>query len=299
MNYNLKQFEVFAAVVECGGFSAAAEKLYLAQSTVSGHVTALEKDIGVPMLVRSGRRKIILTEEGKRVYAYAKTILQSCDQLTKELEERMSHELTLAASTIPMNYLLPELIVGFAKEMPQCRFTVKGGDSTQVHEMVLDGDAQIGFVGGVLNREELNYYLLREEKLVMLTPDNDRYRGFMESGTLGNALFSEPMIFREEGSGTQQAVDKLLCENRISSEDTHVIARIDNNDTILHAVSMGLGVTIVSELAVGIAKNVLAFPLNGKSSIRCMYMIQPKNRRYTNTALTFRNYVLKLYESYL
>ena len=38
MNYNLKQLEAFVAVVECGSFTAAAEKLYLAQSTVSGHV---------------------------------------------------------------------------------------------------------------------------------------------------------------------------------------------------------------------------------------------------------------------
>ena len=51
---NLKQLEAFCAVVERGSFTAAAEALYLAQSTVSGHILALEKDIGVPLLVRSG-----------------------------------------------------------------------------------------------------------------------------------------------------------------------------------------------------------------------------------------------------
>ena len=50
---NLKQLEAFCAVVERGSFTAAAEALYLAQSTVSGHILALEKDIGVPLLVRS------------------------------------------------------------------------------------------------------------------------------------------------------------------------------------------------------------------------------------------------------
>ena len=62
---NLKQLEAFCAVVERGGFTAAAEALYLAQSTVSGHILALEKDIGVPLLVRSGKRRITLTEEGR------------------------------------------------------------------------------------------------------------------------------------------------------------------------------------------------------------------------------------------
>jgi DNA-binding transcriptional LysR family regulator len=292
MNYNLKQLEAFVAVVECGSFTAAAEKLYLAQSTISGHVAALEKDIGVPMIVRSGKRKIILTEEGRRVYAHAKAILQSCDHLSKELEERTSLELVLAASTIPMSYLLPGLLAGFAQEMPQCRFTLHGGDSARVHEQVLDGDAQIGFVGAVMNRKELSYDLLCEDRLVLLTPDTDRYRSLLGTGVSGNALLSEPLIFREGGSGTQLAIDKFLCENRIRTEDIHVVARVDNNDTILRAVSQGLGVAVVSELAAGSAQNVLCFPLDGKSTTRCLYMIVPKDRRLTNTAQAFREYIL-------
>ena len=99
---NLKQLEAFCAVVERGSFTAAAEALYLAQSTVSGHILALEKDIGVPLLVRSGKRRITLTEEGRRVYDHAHTILQSCAELSRELEEQTSREVSLAASSIPM-----------------------------------------------------------------------------------------------------------------------------------------------------------------------------------------------------
>ncbi len=292
MNYNLKQLEAFAAVVEFGSFTAAAEKLYLAQSTISGHVSALEKDIGVPLIVRSGKRKIILTEEGRRVYAHAKTILQSCDQLSRELEEKTSQELVLAASTIPMSYLLPGLMAGFAQEMPQCRFTLRGGDSALVHELILDGDAQIGFVGAVMNRKELVYDLLREDKLVLLTPDSDKYRALQSAGASGNALLSDPLIFRELGSGTQQAVDKFLCENSIRTEDIHVVARVDNNDAILRTVAQGLGVAIVSELAARMAQNVICFPLEGKSTVRCLFMIIPKDRRLTNTARAFREYIL-------
>lgn len=51
---NLKQLEAFVAVVESGSFTAAAERLFLAQSTVSGHVAALEKDLGVALLLRTG-----------------------------------------------------------------------------------------------------------------------------------------------------------------------------------------------------------------------------------------------------
>lgn len=292
MNYNLKQLEAFAAVVECGSFTAAAERLYLAQSTVSGHVAALEKDIGVPLIVRSGKRRIVLTEEGRRVFAHAKSILQSCDQLSRELEERNSTELILAASTIPMSYMLPALVAGFSQRMPQCRFTLRGGDSACVHEQVLDGDAQLGFVGAVMNRKELVYDLLCEDRLVLLTPDNERFRDMLSGGASGNALLNEPLIFRENGSGTQLATDKFLCENRVRTEDIHVVARVDNNDTILRSVAQGLGVAIVSEQAATSAHNVLSFVLEGKSTVRCLYMIHPKDRRLTNTAQVFRDYIL-------
>ena len=66
-NLNLKQLEVFVAVVDTGSFTAAAEHLYLAQSTVSGHIAALEKEMGLSLLIRTGKRKLLLTEEGRRV----------------------------------------------------------------------------------------------------------------------------------------------------------------------------------------------------------------------------------------
>ena len=292
MNYNLKQLEAFVAVVECGSFTAAADRLYLAQSTISAHVAALEKEIGVPLLMRSGKRRIILTEEGRRVYTHAKAILQSCEQLSKELEERNSQELVLAASTIPMSYLLPGIIAGFAQQMPQCRFTLRSGDSASVHELVLEGQAQIGFVGAVMNRKELVYDMLYEDKLMLLTPDTEKYRELKRAGVLGNALLSEPLIFRELGSGTQQAVDKFLCENNVRTENIHVVARMDNHDAILRAVAQGLGIAIVSELAARAAQNVICFPLEGKSTVRYLYMITPKNLRLTNIAQAFRDYVL-------
>ena len=51
-NINLKQLEVFAAVVECGSFTEAANQLYMAQSTVSSHIHALEAILLTPLFHR-------------------------------------------------------------------------------------------------------------------------------------------------------------------------------------------------------------------------------------------------------
>ena len=89
------------------------------------------------LLLRTGKRKIALTEEGRKVYTHAKVILQNCADLTRQLMEHAHLELTLAASSIPMQYLLPGYLADFSRQYPQYRFILRGGDSDAVHRMVL------------------------------------------------------------------------------------------------------------------------------------------------------------------
>ena len=289
---NLKQLEVFCAVVERGSFTAAAEALYLAQSTVSGHILALEKDIGVPLLVRSGKRRISLTEEGRRVYDHAHTILQSCTELSRELEEQTSREVSLAASSIPMQYILPPLVSEFHAANPNFRFLLHSGDSASVHRAVLQGETHIGFVGAVMNSRELTYDCIAADPLVLVAPDKPRYRAMLDAGATGNALLGEPLIFREGGSGTQLAGQKFFTENGIDTAVLHIVARMDNSEAVLRGVACGLGCAVVSGLAAGATKELLSFPLVGKNNEREIYMIRARDRRPTRAARAFIDFLL-------
>ena len=290
---NLKQLEVFCTVVEQGSFTAAADKLYLAQSTVSGHVAALEEDLGVPLLVRTGKRRIALTGEGRRVYAHARAILQSCEELSRELEEQVSRELTVAASSIPMQYILPRLLTDFASAAPDFRFTLRDGDSEEVHRAVLQGEANVGFVGAVLNNREFRYDIIAQDPLVLVTPDLPRFREMRAAGAAGNQILrEEPLLFREGGSGTQIAGQRFLTENGISTEELNIVARIENSEALLRMVSCGLGCAVVSGLAAATNRGLISFPLVGKSTSRELYMIQPRDRRPTKAARSFIDFIL-------
>lgn len=280
-NLNLKQLEVFAAVVEQGSFTAAAEQLYLAQSTVSGHITSLEKELGVTLLLRTGKRKIALTEEGRKVYTHAKVILQNCADLTRQLMEHAHLELTLAASSIPMQYLLPGYLADFSRQYPQYRFTLRGGDSDAVHRMVLDGEAQLGFAGAVLNRQALCYEPIAQDELMLIAPDTPKYRALQKSGVSGNELLGEPLIVRAGGSGTKLAVDHFLCDNRITSESIRVIARVESAQAMQQMVAQGMGVAVVSGFAARQARGILPFRLEGKSTTRQLYLLYAKGCRMT------------------
>ena len=130
---NLRQLEIFSAVVDAGSFTAAAEKLYLAQSTVSDNVRALEELLHLKLFHRESKRRLTLTLEGKRLYRYAQDILGRCSALLLDVAVDSALELTLGASTVPAQSLLPGYMARFARENPACRCTLLCGDLSLIH----------------------------------------------------------------------------------------------------------------------------------------------------------------------
>ena len=120
---NLKQLEAFVQVAEGKSFSKAAKELFLTQPTISAHIASLERELNARLFVRN-TKEVSLSEDGKDLYRYAKQIID----LQKQIEERFEteeegsrHCITIAASTIPAQYLLLSLIhifpTGWARAM--------------------------------------------------------------------------------------------------------------------------------------------------------------------------------------
>lgn len=298
LQLNLKQLEAFTAVAEEESFSAAAEKLFLTQSTVSNHIAALEQMLGVVLLSRGSRRKVCLTEQGKTFYLRSRAIVQSC----RELEQNYSAvrtELVLGASTVPMDCILPQLLPAFQNVQPDCRFVLKKGNSAIIHEMLRAGEIQMGFVGTVLNRAEFVYHRLCSDRLVLVTPNTAQYRALRENGTWGRGLFEQPLIVRTEGSGTQLAVDDYLSRSGYPTEQIHVVARIESNAAILSSVSGGLGNAVVSAYAARALVDsgaLLQFELEPEQPTRELYLICPKKVRMDSLAKQFLEYSLRFAE---
>ena len=112
---NLKQLEAFVEVAESGSFSKAAKRLFLTQPTVSAHILALEKELDIRLFVRN-TKEVCLTEEGQRLYFYARQMADLQYKIKEEFGHRKTEEkqcIAIAASTVPAQYLLPELLAKF------------------------------------------------------------------------------------------------------------------------------------------------------------------------------------------
>ena len=292
---SLKQLEVFVAVVEYGGFTRAAEELFFNQSTISAHISLLEQALGKELFVRSNRRHIRLTAEGERVYPIAKRILGDCNTLrTLFASEKVEQALSLGASTVPGQYLLPEYLSAFLKKEKDFRYSLRRGDSAQVHRMLKNGEISLGFVGAISEPNAVDYYPLAEDKLVLVTPNTPHYRQLQESGAYGRDLLTCPMVTREEGSGTDRSVQNYLRSLSLPPDSLNIVARVDDPEAIKRMVAGGVGISILSALAVEqevASGTLLAFEMDRSALKRDIYLITLRGQSFSRTEQKFIDFL--------
>ena len=295
VEFNLKQLEVFVTVARLASFTRAAQALYLTQSTVSAHIQALERALGGPLFQRTTRRQICLTWQGEAALPMAREILDRCQALQGLAGPGGEGEtLDLAASTVPAQCLLPGLMAGFSRLRPGCRFRLRKGDSAQVHRLLEEGSASIGFVGAALDQAAYRYQPVLEDKLVLVTANLPRFRALRERGAMGRALLEEPMLCREPGSGTRQRFDAYLERLGIQPSELRVVAQIDQPEAILGAVESGLGVSVCSALVVQDRVergSLLTFELEEEGFHRSLYLAVRRERELSPLELAFCHFV--------
>lgn len=293
LKINLKQMEAFAATVEYGSFTRAAEELYLTQSTVSAHISTLEQALGVRLILRGARKKLVLTEEGKRVYTATRDILERCESLQDpDYTVPNGGELSVGGSTVPAQYILPGVLSEFLKRHEDSRCILRRGDSAQIHRLLEKEEVRIGVVGAAIDRRNFTYHTLCSDKLVLITANTERFRKLQAQGICGRDLLQEPMIVREETSGTRQAADAYWKNSGISTEELRIVACMDNPEAIKRSVSEGMGVSVMSELAVREEikdEKLLAFDLNTDGIYRKIYLVCRKGISLTRTEQLFVN----------
>lgn len=248
------------------GFSKSAKELFLTQPTVSAHIAGLEKELNARLFVRN-TKEVKLSEEGKLLYDSAKQIVALQKKIEKtflENEKKEEHCITIAASTIPAQYLLPEILVKFNEKYPNEQFKVIETDSAKVVEEVLNHTVDIGFTGTVIDKKHCKYVPFYQDELIIIAPNNEKFRKLQETSSDTRWILQEPLIMREEGSGTRKEAEKQLKKSGVEIGRLNIVASMENQEAIKKSVSNGMGVSIISRLAAEeeIAEGaILGFPL--------------------------------------
>lgn len=269
-----KQLRSFAAVVKWRSFTKAAEYTGAAQPTISTHIRQLEQELGVQLVART-TKNVDITPKGLELYEYAATILGLQERIAACCAEE-KRLIYLGASTIPAAYLLPELLAAFSARYPDVRYVIRQDDSLGVIHGLMDGIFDVGFTGMNSEADELTCIPLCQDRMVLITPVNEHFLALSrkEPPDAGE-LLAAPIILRERGSGSKKTADSLLEKLGVSEQDLHVVARVNDQETIKNLVAGGLGISILSERAASnfVQENrVLMFDLPEVDSSRSLYL---------------------------
>lgn len=298
---NLKQLEAFVQVAEGGSFSKAAKELFLTQPTISSHISSLERELNARLFVRN-TKEVSLSEDGIKLYKYAKQMLD----LQREIEvtfgmdeEGESHAVTIAASTIPAQYLLPEVLTRFSERYPHEQIRIQETDSSKVVMQIVDHRVDIGFTGTVLEKKHCKYIPFYKDELVIITPNTPKYQELAQGNKeVISWIKKEHVIMREEGSGTRKEAELQLKGAGVKFAGLDIIASIENQETIKKSVRQGMGISVLSKLATAdeVANGeILAFPIPNSDEGRDINLVYNKNYQMTRSAERFIKVVKEVY----
>lgn len=243
------KLKVFCIVAETKSFSRASEIIRLTQPAVSLQIQALEEMYGTKLFNRSGC-VITLTKAGEMLYKYAKEINSLYAAAEKEIGEftgLTKGVISVGASSTIGNYILPYVVADFKRKYPKVGVHLHVGNTKNVVDYLNAGNIDIGLVEGEVRKQKLIVEkLIPDEMVLIMSP----YHPWAKKSAISiMSLVKEPLIFREEGSGTRQMIEKYFSKHGISTQQMKIALIMGSTESIKGAVEEGLGVSIVSRWA--------------------------------------------------
>jgi DNA-binding transcriptional LysR family regulator len=290
----LPYLETFSKAAELSSFTGAAKALRLTQASVSQRVQVLEQTLGTPLFKRQGGR-VLLTEAGQKLYGYAQRILDLHCEARREVtghDAPVGGELSLAASSIPGEHLLPALLSLFGQKHPHIRVRATVSDSMGVMSQVERGEVSLGLVGRKTDNPHLEFRYLASDKMVLVVPPGHALSKRKKVSV--KRLPRHPLILREVGSGLRHCFEKSLDKAGLSLADLRVALELGSNEAIKEAVLRGVGIAILSTYAV--VREIKTGQLHALevSDLHCdrdMFIVQDQRRVLPFPARLFLNFL--------
>ncbi|MFF9781770.1 DNA-binding transcriptional regulator, LysR family [Streptomyces sp. SceaMP-e96] len=278
MTLNLPQLRAFLAVVDAGGFSAAAAELGMSQSAVSHAVASLERELTAPLLIRAS--PVRTTVLGAKVLPHARMALsavRSVEQLAADAGGTMAGTVRLASTPTVCQGLVPGLLRHWREDQPRITVRVFEGDSAEVAAWLEDGTADAAVLidpppapAGKYARSGPGIELATDEYRALLPRDHplaDEPRVDIRD------LEDDPFLISPNGCEARVRTLHSLAGLRFSP--TH---RVRDLATLISMVQAGLGVTVLSEVSRSlIPADLVLLPLQPQTSRR-LVLTGPQTR---------------------
>ncbi|MDQ6816840.1 MAG: LysR family transcriptional regulator [Actinomycetota bacterium] len=246
MAVTVTQLVAFLTVVRRGSVTAAAEQLVVTQPSVSAAIGALERELGVTLMERSGRG-LRPTAAGMLYAPYAADVLGLLEEGARAARETSAdgiRTLRIGAVTTAGEHLVAPLLRTFREGRGELEITLHVGNREDVFRRLLARELDVAITGRLPDDAALHGRPFAPNEIVLIAAPGDP---LARSGTVAvQELAGRPWLMREPGSGT-----RTLCEEYLAaSELTPRILTLGSNGAIKQAVALGLGLALAPRCAV-------------------------------------------------
>ncbi len=291
MNITLRQMKVFESVARNLSYTRAAAELFLSQPAVSMQVRQLERQLGVSLFERLGKR-VHLTEAGREVYQYSRSVAQQLDEmetLLADLKGLNSGRLRISVASTA-NYFVPNLLATFHKRFPGVTVSLDVTNRETLIGQLGDNTVDLVIMGQPPASLDVDAQAFMENPLVVVAPPGHSLaRG--KSVPL-RRLQEETFLVREPGSGTRIAMERFFTERGIRLKTG---MEVGSNEAIKQSVQAGLGLGLLSRATIEqeltlqrlIILQVAEFPI-----MRHWYIVHRHGKRLPAAAEAFKHFLL-------
>lgn len=240
---NDRSLRIFHEVAKSLNMTVVAQKMFISQSAVSQTIHDLEREFGIKLFSRIGK-KLYLTEEGEIWLNYVRRILNVYNEGLNAIDmmkKLQSGRLKIGASTTIGIYVMPQISGKFMKLYTGIDFSIAIENTKVIIENLKNNKIDFGFVEGPVSTDEIVVENFCEDELVLIvSPEHP----WAKLGSVDAAeLVNEKFIMREIGSGTREVFEDILNANQIRFS---IAFELGNTEAIKKAVEAGLGVSCIS-----------------------------------------------------
>jgi DNA-binding transcriptional LysR family regulator len=242
---NLDQINTFAKVVECGSFSAAAEKLGLTQPAVSLQIRQLEKRLGATLIERVGR-KIRPTAAGHELLGHAdridSAVSSAIESVARHASETIGHVRLGTDNTVTI-FLLPPVLGALRKRYPNLEITVATGNAADIVKAVEENRIDLAFATLPASGRALEVTPVLDDAFVAIA----RHDMVLPQRLTASNLAKLPLLLSQPGSASRRITDRWFARGDATVSPA---MSLGSAEAIKAMAIAGLGCGILSEMAV-------------------------------------------------
>ena len=287
---NIQNMKYFSVVARLENVSQAAELLHSSQSSVSKNILNLEKELGVPLFERHGK-KLVLNEAGQRFLKHCDRILSETDNALQELKHLQGEDNVIRISAAGMERHLPECLADFLKTHPGVEYVIDSfwpeselPDINQVDVMIYPDDERFRKYDG------FDFYL--EKQLLAVSKDNP----LSERASLPTRMLNgQSFVFLKKENETEYPLQVCLSQN-VQMGSVHYA---DSRELQMQMIAQGIGAGFLPEGSVRffrLANSIQLLHLTDARFSRRMKVCFKRDKHLSELAADFKSHLLRYYK---